>query len=82
MNSVEKDLIVCKQVCKIYGEGTQEVRALDCVDLKIDRGSFLSLCGPSGSGKTTLLNLIGGLDYPSSGSIELEGEKTRADVSQ
>lgn len=45
------------------------------IDLDIQRGDFVALMGPSGSGKTTLLNLIGGLDTPSDGEIEIEGER-------
>jgi putative ABC transport system ATP-binding protein len=59
-------------VTKGYGQGNTEVRALDRVDLVIHRGEFLVIAGPSGSGKTTLLQLLGGLDHPSSGSIQFE----------
>lgn len=51
------------------------MQALDCVDLFIARGEMTSIVGPSGSGKSTLLNLIGGLDRPTAGEIELDGEK-------
>lgn len=49
--------------------------ALDTVDLRIDKGEMVSLVGPSGSGKSTLLNLIGGLDRPSSGDVEVDGAR-------
>jgi len=51
------------------------VVALDTVDLRIDKGEMVSLVGPSGSGKSTLLNLIGGLDRPSSGDVEVDGAR-------
>ena len=54
---------------KYYGRGEMEVRALDNVDLDIERGKFTAIIGTSGSGKSTLLNMLGGLDVPSAGSI-------------
>ncbi len=54
--------------------GKQEVIALDHVDLEIERGEMVSIMGPSGSGKSTLLNLVGGLDQPTEGEIEVDGE--------
>ena len=54
---------------KYYGRGETEVRALDNVDLDIERGKFTAIIGTSGSGKSTLLNMLGGLDVPSAGSI-------------
>jgi putative ABC transport system ATP-binding protein len=62
-------IVECKKVCKNYGEGALQVRAVRDLDLVVDQGEFVSLSGPSGSGKTTLLNLIGGLDRLSSGEI-------------
>lgn len=60
---------------KIYKMGNQEVRALDGVDLNLPEGSFNVLMGPSGSGKSTLLYLVGGLDWPTSGHILVDGER-------
>jgi putative ABC transport system ATP-binding protein len=54
-------------------EGKRKVTALERVDLSIERGEMVSIVGPSGSGKSTLLNLIGGLDQPSAGEIEVDG---------
>ena len=56
---------------KYYGKGETEVRALDGVDLDIERGKFTAIIGTSGSGKSTLLNMLGGLDTPSAGSIKV-----------
>jgi putative ABC transport system ATP-binding protein len=64
---------VAKLVKNYTGDGI-EVQALRGVDLKVERGEFTAIAGPSGSGKTTLLNLIGGLDYPTSGSLTVAGK--------
>ncbi|MFD7861258.1 ABC transporter ATP-binding protein [Streptomyces sp. NPDC057682] len=61
---------------KTYGAGTSSpVRACDGVDLEIGRGEFVALTGPSGSGKSTLLYLLGALDRPDSGTIDVDGER-------
>ncbi|HEU5361704.1 MAG TPA: ABC transporter ATP-binding protein [Gaiellaceae bacterium] len=60
-------------VAKVFQRGPAIVRALDGVDLEIAAGEFVALEGPSGSGKTTLLQLLGALDRPSAGTIELDG---------
>ena len=66
-------MIKLVDVTKIYRQGTQEVTALDRVNLEIQRGEFLAITGPSGCGKSTLLNLLGGLDVPTSGRVIVEG---------
>jgi putative ABC transport system ATP-binding protein len=66
-------LIKMKQITRTYQEGSLEVLALRGVDLEIETGEFTALAGPSGSGKTTLLNIIGVLDKPTSGRIEVAG---------
>jgi putative ABC transport system ATP-binding protein len=66
-------VIVLRGVSKQF-EGKRQVTALDGIDLLIARGEMTSIVGPSGSGKSTLLNLIGGLDRPSRGEIELDGQ--------
>ncbi len=64
----------CKKVTKTFGEGNLAVHALRSIDLDIMQGDFATLAGPSGSGKTTLLNMIGALDYPSSGEVVIDGQ--------
>lgn len=58
---------------KYYGKGEALVKALDGVDLEIERGKFTAIIGTSGSGKSTLLNMLGGLDTPTEGSIRIGG---------
>ena len=68
-------IVRAENLCRFYNEGrSDEVRALDGVDLEIERGGFVVLTGASGSGKTTLLNLIGAMDRPSTGKLYLDGE--------
>ena len=64
-------------VSKVYGKGEAEVRALDAVDIAIERGDFVAIIGASGSGKSTMMNIIGCLDAPSTGSYHLDGINTR-----
>ena len=64
-------------VSKVYGKGEAEVRALDSVDIAIERGDFVAIIGASGSGKSTMMNIIGCLDAPSTGSYRLDGINTR-----
>ncbi len=62
-----------RNVVKVYRRDAEEVRVLDGLSLTIPDGSFVALMGPSGSGKTTLLNLIGGVDQPTSGDLDVAG---------
>jgi len=71
-------MLVVKSVSKIYGEGTNRVVALNDVSLEAAKGDFIAVMGHSGSGKSTLLNIIGGLDYPSSGEVILDGRRIDA----
>lgn len=66
-------LVQLVNINKTYQLGNQQVHAVHNFSLSIDRGEFIALAGPSGSGKTTILNLIGCLDKPSSGRIEING---------
>jgi putative ABC transport system ATP-binding protein len=68
-------LVKIRDLHKVYYRGSERIDVLQGVRLDIPQGDFLVLMGPSGSGKTTLLNLMGGLDTPSEGSIEVAGER-------
>lgn len=68
------ELIEIRDMCKIYNPGENEVRALDHVDLKIDKNEFVAIIGQSGSGKSTLMNMLGCLDVPTSGTYILNGQ--------
>ncbi len=68
-------MLEVNNVSKVYGEGSARVVALSDVSLRVNDGDFIAIMGPSGSGKSTLLNIIGGLDYPSSGEVILNGKR-------
>ena len=68
-------LVRIADVHKWFARGSERIDVLKGVNLVIPRGDFLALMGPSGSGKTTLLNLMGGLDSPTSGAVEVGGER-------
>src|SRR4051794_34179243 len=68
-------LVTIRDLHKVFQRGGQRIDVLQGVNLDIPEGDFLALMGPSGSGKTTLLNLIGGLDTPSEGSINVAGDR-------
>ena len=61
-------------ICKDYVQGKEPVRVLKNVNMTVEQGEYLAIMGPSGSGKTTLMNLIGCLDVPTSGDLELDGK--------
>lgn len=62
-------------LCKIYGEGETEVRALSGVNFEVEKGEFTAVVGTSGSGKSTMLHMIGGLDVPTSGEVLVDGQR-------
>ena len=70
-----KKIVELKNVSKTYKTGENEFKALDNIDLDINKGEFVVILGPSGAGKSTLLNLIGGMDTPTDGSIKIDGEE-------
>ena len=67
-------ILETRDLRKIYGSGDTEVRALDGVDLTVEKGEFAAVVGTSGSGKSTLLHMLGGLDNPTSGKVFIDGE--------
>jgi putative ABC transport system ATP-binding protein len=71
MNTSNGVLVRVKNVEKVFRRGSEEIHVLSGLNLDVPQGEFLALMGPSGSGKSTLLNLIGGLDRPSAGSVEV-----------
>ena len=74
MTQNKQNLVSISNVDKVFKRGSEEIHVLGGLDLEIPDGEFLALMGPSGSGKSTLLNLIGGLDRPSQGTVEIGGE--------
>lgn len=67
------EILDVQNLCKIYGKGENEVKALQNVNFKMQKGEFAAVVGESGSGKSTLLNCIGGLDTPTSGEVLING---------
>ena len=67
------EIVRTENLSKTYGSGENLVKAIDDVNLKIEKGEFIAIVGPSGSGKSTLLHLLGGVDSPSSGKIFIDG---------
>lgn len=67
-------ILQTKNLCKYYGRGENQVKAVDNINLEIEQGEFAAIVGKSGSGKSTLLHLLGGLDTPTSGSVLVRGK--------
>lgn len=67
------NILTVQDLCKTYGTGDTKVEALKNVSFTVSKGEFVSVIGPSGSGKSTLLNMIGALDYPTSGKVIIDG---------
>ena len=68
------EILRVEHLSKIYGQGENEVRALDDVSFSVEKGQFVAIIGPSGSGKSTLLHILGGVDRPTAGKVYLEGQ--------
>lgn len=75
MSETAGALVRVEHVDKVFRRGTEEIHILEGLNLTVPKGEFLALMGPSGSGKTTLLNLIGGLDRPTRGMVEVADER-------
>ena len=71
-------ILETKDLRKVYGSGDTEVRALDGVDLTVEKGEFVPVVGTSGSGKSTLLHMLGGLDRPTGGTVTVDGKELSA----
>ena len=71
-------ILETKDLRKVYGSGDTEVRALDGVDLTVEKGEFVAVVGTSGSGKSTLLHMLGGLDRPTGGTVTGDGKELSA----
>ena len=67
-------IVETKELCKIYGDGENQVKALDGVSMSVEEGEFVAVVGTSGSGKSTLLHMLGGLDYPTGGVVTVNGK--------
>ncbi len=72
------DILKIENLSKIYGEGENQVKALDNVSFTVPKGQFVAIIGPSGSGKSTLLHILGGVDRPTSGKVYLGGQDVYA----
>lgn len=72
------EILEIKNLCKTYGTGENEVKALDNVSFSVPKGQFLAIIGASGSGKSTLIHILGGVDKPTSGKVFLNGEDVYA----
>ena len=67
------EILKCQGVRKVYGAGDNQVRALDGIDLSVDKGKFVAIVGASGSGKSTLLHILGTVDKPTEGTVIIDG---------
>ena len=68
------EMLRVENLTKLYGEGENQVRALDGVSFSVDKGQFVAIIGPSGSGKSTLLHILGGVDRPTNGKVYMNGQ--------
>ena len=72
------ELMQIQHLSKLYGQGENQVRAVDDISFTVEKGEFLAIIGPSGSGKSTLLHILGGVDRPTSGKVFVDGQDVYA----
>ena len=72
------ELMQIQHLSKVYGQGENQVRAVDDISSTVEKGEFLAIIGPSGSGKSTLLHILGGVDRPTSGKVFVDGQDVYA----
>ena len=72
------ELMQIQHLSKVYGQGENQVRAVDDISFTVEKGEFLDIIGPSGSGKSTLLHILGGVDCPTSGKVFVDGQDVYA----
>ena len=72
------ELMQIQHLSKVYGQGENQVRAVDDISFTVEKGEFLAIIGPTGSGKSTLLHILGGVDRPTSGKVFVDGQDVYA----
>lgn len=72
------EILRVENLCKIYGKGENQVKALDNVSFSVNKGEFIAIIGPSGSGKSTLLHILGGVDRATGGKVYMDGSDVYA----